>query len=123
MTAELFELYNFAEMEREFALKSPAIDQILNAHREQPFDIILVEQFISDFYMGLIHKLNAPFIGFSTCSLPPYYYDQISLPAFPSYVPFAFSEFSWNMNLYERTVNWLSVKLWKFLFKYSIHNL
>lgn len=78
---------------------------------------VLVEQFITEFFLGLIHKLNVPFIGFSTCALPPQYYDQINLPDMPSYVPFAFSDHSWDMNLYERTVNWLTVKSWKLLYK------
>lgn len=119
MHAELLEIYQYAEMERELALKSPAIDRILEGHHEQPFDIVLMEQFITDFYMGLIYKLNVPFIGFSTCSLPSYYYNQINLPDLPSIVPFAFSEFTWNMNLYERTVNWFTVKSWNLLFRYS----
>lgn len=121
MHAELLELYDLAELERDFALNSPQIDRILDVHHKQPFDIVLVEQFITEFYLGLIHKLNVPFIGFSTCALPPQYYDPINLPDLPSYVPFAFSAHSWIMNLYERTVNWLTVKSWKFLYKYFIN--
>lgn len=120
--AEQLELYQYAEMERELALKSPVIDRILEAHQEQPFDIVLMEKFITDFFLGLVYKLDVPFIGFSTCSLPSYYYDRISLPEFPSYVPFAFSEFAGEMNLYERTINWLSSKSWKFFYRYfSFH--
>lgn len=114
----VWELYKYAEFERDLALKSPHIDRILDAHQEQPFDIVLLEQFFIDFYLGIVHKMNVPFIGFSTCSLPQYYYDQISLPDVPSYVPFAFSEFSWDMNLYERTINWLTVKSFKQFFRY-----
>lgn len=113
----VWELYQYAELEREHALKSPHIDRILEAHRQQPFDIILLEQFIIDFYLGLVHKMNVPFIGFSTCALPSYYYDQIGLHDLPSFVPFAFSEYSWNMNLYERIINWLTVKSFKQFFR------
>lgn len=119
MHAEMRELYNLAEIERDLALKSPRIDDILAMHREQPFDIVLTEQFISDFFLGLIHKLNVPFIGFSTCALPSYYYDQINLPDFPSFIPFGFSGFSWDMNFYDRTINWLIVKSTKLLYKYN----
>lgn len=117
MHAELLELYYYAELERELALNSSAIDQILEAHREQPFDIVLMEQFITDFLMGLIYKLNVPFIGFSTCSLPSYYYNRINLPDFPSFVPFAFADHTWDMNFIERTVNWLTVKTWNLFFR------
>lgn len=120
MYAEMWELYNLAEIERELALKSLQIDRILAIHREQPFDIVLAEQFIADFFLGLIYKLNIPFIGFSTCALPAYYYDQINLPDFPSYIPFAFSGFSWEMNFYERTINWIAVKSMKLLYKYAL---
>ncbi|XP_031623771.1 UDP-glucuronosyltransferase 2C1-like [Contarinia nasturtii] len=118
MHAEMKELYNLAEIERELALKSPRIDQILAMHRNQPFDIVLVEQFISDVFLGLIYKLNVPFIGFSTCALPSYYYDQINLPHFPAFIPFAFSGFSWDMNFYDRTINWLIVKSTKLIYKF-----
>lgn len=118
MHMEFIELYNLAEIEREAAFNSPHIDRILQQHHEEPFDIVLVELFLSDFMLGLIHKLNLPFIGFSTCALPQFYYDRIALPDFPSYVPFAFSEFSWRMNFYERTINWLTVKLQKALYRY-----
>lgn len=117
----VWELYQYAEMEREHALKSSHIDRILEEHRKQPFDLVLLEQFIIDFYLGLVHKLNVPFIGFSTCALPSYYYDQISLPDLPSSVPFAFSEFSWDMTLYERIINWLTVKSFKQFFRYIFH--
>lgn len=117
MHAELFGLYQFAEIERESVLKSPHIDSILAAHRQEPFDLVIVEQFITDVYMGLIHKLNVPFIGFSTCALPSYYYNYVNLPDTPSYVPFAFSSHSWDMNWYERTVNWFTTKSMKFVYK------
>lgn len=117
MIREMNELYEVAEIERNFALKSPQIDRILDMHRQQPFDIVLVEQFITDFYLGLIHKLNVPFIGFSTCALPPYFYDHINLPDTPSHVPFAFSGFDWNMNLYERTINWIATKSVKLIYR------
>lgn len=113
----MYELYGVAEIERNCALKSPQIDRILEIHRNQPFDIVIVEQFITDFYLGLIHKLNVPFIGFSTCALPSYYYDHINLPDTPSHVPFGFSGFSWDMNLYERTINLLATKLEKWLYR------
>lgn len=117
MQAEQLELYKYAEMERELALKSPAIDRILEAHHDQKFDIVLMEKFISDFYLGLVYKLNVPFIGFSTCSLPSYYYDEVDLPDLPSVVPFAFSEYTFEMNLYERTINWLVTKSWKLFYR------
>lgn len=121
MHAELLELYEFAELERELVLKSSAIERILQAHQAEPFDIVLMEQFITDFFLGLVYKLNVPFIGFSTCSLPSYFYDRISLPDFPSYVPFAFSEFTWEMNLYERIVNWLTFKSYNLLYRLLNH--
>lgn len=39
MHAELWELYNLAELERDLALNSPQIDRVLEIHREQPYDI------------------------------------------------------------------------------------
>lgn len=117
MLVEFNELYGMAEEEREIALKSPHIDRILATHKEHPFNLVLVELFVTDFMLGLIHKMNVPFIGFVTCALPSYYYDIINLPDFPSYVPFGFSGFSWDMNFYERTINWIAGKSIKYLYR------
>lgn len=115
--AEFYELYGLAEIECDVALNSPHIDQILNMHTKQPFDLVMTELFLSDCLLGLIHKLNAPFIGFSTCALPPYYYDQVSLPEFASYVPFAFGDLSYRMSWFDRIFNWFTVKSWKMLYR------
>lgn len=118
MHIEFLELYNLAEKERNAVLNSPHIDRILDEHDQNPFDVVLTELFLSDFALGLIFKLNVPFIGFSSCALPQFFYDRVSMPDVPAYIPFAFSGFSFKMNFSERIINWLTVKLQKFLFRF-----
>lgn len=114
---EYRELYEYADLERSAVLKSPHIDTILATHKVDPFDVVLVELFLADFMFGLIHQLGVPFIGFSTCALPPYYYDIVDQPDIPSYVPFAFSANSWDMGSLRRTINWVETKAMKYLFR------
>lgn len=116
MHVEFLKLYNLAEKERNAVLNSPHIDRILNEHDRIPFDVVLTELFLSDFALGLIYKLNVPFIGFSSCALPQFFYDRVSMPDIPAYIPFAFSGFSFKMDFSERMMNWLTVNLQKFLF-------
>lgn len=116
---EYRELYEFAELERTALLESPHIDRILAIHKAEPFDVVLVELFLADFIFGLVHQLNVPFIGFSTCALPPYYYDIVDQPDIPSYIPFAFSDHSWDMRPIVRAFNWLQTRTMKFLFRFG----
>lgn len=92
-------------------LNLPHIDRILDENDQNPFDVVLTELFLPDFALGLIHKLNVPFIRFSWCALPQFIYDRVSMPDIPAYIPFAFSGFSFKMNFSERIINWLTAKL------------
>lgn len=97
-------------------LNSSLIDRILAEHDQNLFDFVLTELFLSDFALGLIYKLNVPFIGFSSGALPQFFYDRASILDMPTYISFAFSGFLFKMNFSERIINWLTVKLQKHLF-------
>lgn len=105
MHIEFFELYNLAENERNTVLNSLHINRILDEHNQNLFDVVLTELFVSDFALGLIYKLNLPFIGFSSCALPQFFYDRVRMPDISAYIPFAFSGFSFKMDFSERIIN------------------
>lgn len=104
------------------AINSPQLDQILEIHNQKSFDIVLVELFDTDCPLGIIHKLNVPHIGMSSCALFPWYYDRVNLPDVPSYNPSGFLDHANNMNVVQRAKNWLIFKTMKLLFRFITQN-
>lgn len=114
---EFFELYKWGEMSCEDAFKSPHLDTILESHHQKPFDLALTEVFDTDCTLGIIHNMSVPHIGLSSCILFPWHFDRVNLPDIPSYVPVHFFAHSRDMNLLERTKNWLIFKTMKMLYR------
>lgn len=122
MYHEFYTLFELADVNCRDAYGSQHIDTILKMHRQQPFDIAMVEMFDTDCALGLVDVLNIPHIGLSSCAMFPWYYDRINLPDWPSYVPSGFLDHSHNMNWMERTKNWFIFKTMKMLFRIIQYN-
>jgi glucuronosyltransferase len=110
---DFYLLMTWGHMTCEKAFESPVMDQILDLHEKEPFDLVVLEFFNTDCMLGLTHKLNVPFIGLSSCALSPWHYDRFGLPDTPSYIPSQFGRFPQAMNFWQRLENWLVVKLTK----------
>lgn len=114
---EYYELFDMGQACCRDAFKSPFIDQILELHAQEPFDIAVVEIFDTDCILGLVHKLNIPHVGISSCALFPWYFDRINTPELPSYVPSSMLGYHWDMNFFERSYNWFIMKLMKIFYR------
>nr|XP_040238054.2 UDP-glucosyltransferase 2-like [Anopheles coluzzii]XP_040238055.2 UDP-glucosyltransferase 2-like [Anopheles coluzzii] len=99
------------------ALDSPAIDQILEAHRVAPFDLVVMEVFATDCMAGIAWLLQVPLVGLSSCAIMPWHYDRVGLPDTPSYIPSEFSTFSEEMSFWQRFENWLVTRVVKHLYR------
>lgn len=119
---EFFELAGWADITCRDAINSPQLDEILELHKHRPFDVVLVEFFDTDCPLGIIHKLNVPHIGMSSCALFPWYYDRVNLPDIASYIPSGFLGHTHNMNVWQRAKNLLIVKTMKLLYRLIIQN-
>ncbi|GJQ65080.1 hypothetical protein Trydic_g7230 [Trypoxylus dichotomus] len=69
------------------------------------FDLILIEYFNTDCFLGFVHKFKVPFIGLSSCYEMPWATNRIANPTNPSYIPNHFGFFDINMNFWERLEN------------------
>ncbi|KAG8272887.1 UDP-glucuronosyltransferase 1-1 [Homalodisca vitripennis] len=69
------------------------------------FDLLLVEMFNTDCFLGLVDKFDTPFIGISSSSLFPTHYSRLGSFDNPAYFPNLFFPFGPRMSLTERTVN------------------
>lgn len=96
---------------------SDSIDNILRLHKEQPFDLVITELFDSDCMLGVIYKMNVPYVGLSSCVMLPWLYDRIGLPDIPSYLPSEFVGYTDTMTFEERFISWLITKSVKLLYR------
>ncbi|KAL1453033.1 hypothetical protein WDU94_007209 [Cyamophila willieti] len=82
------------------------------------FDLVIVETFQTDVFLGLIHRMNVPFISVTTCNLFPWSSERIGQPQNPSYVPTNIDIFNSKMTLIERIKNTMSLLFTQFAYHY-----
>jgi len=114
---EFFALQEWGFDSCKIVLSSPIIDQVLEMHKNTPFDLVVTENFNTDCMLGVIYKLNIPFIGLSSCALMPWHYDRVGMPDTPSFIPSEFVGFSDKMSFSERLFNWFTVQTIKLLYR------
>lgn len=98
-------------------LKAPALDKIEQVHNNKPFDLVITEFFDTDCMLGVIHKMQVPFIGMSSCALMPWHYSRVGIPDTPSYIPNHFYGHSEEMTFGERVNNWFVTTVNKLLYR------
>lgn len=72
---------------------------------DEKFDLIIVEIFSTDCFLGFVHRFKAPYIGVSSGVTMPWHPVALGNPDNPSYIPQLFSHYSDRMNYFERLVN------------------
>lgn len=99
-------LRQFAQHFCKINYESPALQDFLNSN--QKFDLIIAEYFQSDCFAGIVHKLQAPVIGISSCTVMPWMHERFGNPTNPSYLPNNFFDFSDRMSFWERVTNFMA---------------
>ncbi|XP_063700442.1 UDP-glucosyltransferase 2-like [Culicoides brevitarsis] len=117
---ELFELAAWGNMACEGALNDPVIDLLLKMHEKAPFDLVITEFFETDCMLGVIWKMQVPFIGLSSCVLMPWHPDRIATPSTPSHIASEFVGFTEKMSFYERFVSFTVSNSVKFLYRWLV---
>lgn len=117
---ELIELSEWGRRACQDALQSKVIDDILEIHKKEKFDVILTEFFDTDCMLGVIDRMKVPFIGLSSCALMPWHTDRIGTPDIPSHIPSEFVGFTEKMNFWERFVSYTITKSVKFLYRFTV---
>lgn len=111
----LMVLHGLTTFTRNAIIKSPTlnrfIDQVLTG--EHRFDLVITETFQMDLFLGLIYRMQVPFISVTTCNLFAWSADRIGQPQNPSYVPTNIDFFNDQMTLIERVKNTISLFLMK----------
>lgn len=71
----------------------------------QTFDLIIMEYFNTDCYLGFAHKFNAPIISVGSCTLMPWLNERFANPDNPAYIPLNLLRHSDHMSFLERVDN------------------
>lgn len=100
----------------EVILGSKPVQDLLRS--DEKFDLLIVELFNIDCFLGFVHRYKVPYIGLSSSNLLPTHNDRIGNPDNPSYIPNLFLPFSDKMTLPDRMLNTWSVLAIKFIKTY-----
>lgn len=82
------------------------------------FDLVVMEQFVSDCALGLAYKLGAPVVGMTSHLLLPWHYNRFGIPYNPSFVPCLFLDGGTKPTLYQRVERALFNVYFNILYKY-----
>lgn len=96
-------------------LSHPEVIKLLDPKRT--FDVIVIETWISDCFLGLVHKLGAPFVGISSTVSLSWSNWRLKNPINPSYIPLPTSPFAPTMSFLERVANVLMLLYEKYTFE------
>jgi glucuronosyltransferase len=84
------------------------------------FDVVIVEAFVNEFFLGFAHKFKAPIIQICPYGGGNFMADWVGSPHPYSYVPDEFIHYTDKMNFWERTHNTI-VSLLKHVGRQLIH--
>lgn len=101
----IYMLYNMNSIACE-NLKHPAVKEL--SENGGKFDLVLIENFNTNCFMGFVHKLNVPFIDISTHQPMPWAIHNLRLHDEASFIPMVLTSIPKPMNLFHRTMNTLS---------------
>lgn len=84
-------------------LASKQIQDFLKSDKK--FDLIIVELFATNCYLGLLHKIKAPFIFFTSSVMMPWTAENFGNVDNPAYIPTMFMDFAPKMDFFQRVEN------------------
>ncbi|KAJ9601564.1 hypothetical protein L9F63_000307 [Diploptera punctata] len=87
-------------------LQEEAVHRLIH-DKDAHFDVIIMEAFLNDCFLGFVHKFKAPLIEVCTFGGAHYMDDWFGNPRPFSYVPDTFMAFTDNMNIWEKILNTL----------------
>lgn len=90
-----------------FTLNHEVLQHFLDTEKTQ-YDVIVMEIFMNEAFLGLAHHFNAPIVGFSTFGANKWSNDMVGNPTPLSCVPHMQLTFTDKMTFFQRVINVLS---------------
>lgn len=98
-------------------LEHPELKKFL--HSKEKFDVYIMEIFLSDCFIGIGHALKIPIVVEISSTMPyPWTNGILRNPENPSYIPNLLSNFSDEMNFFERAANVMYFFISKLAYRY-----
>ncbi|KAM7352222.1 UDP-glycosyltransferase UGT5-like isoform 2-T2 [Cochliomyia hominivorax] len=116
--SEFIDLHNKGQMSCKMFYESGYVQEVLQRHEQQPYDLVITEYFNTDCQMVLPFLMKTPVVGLSSCLLMPWHYDRILMPDTPSFVQSEFIGFRTPLNWHERLMNFIQAKFLTLLYRY-----
>lgn len=95
--------------ENENILKLNSVQSLIDS--SLTFDLLVVEQFISDAFLAFAPRFNVPFITISTCPSMPWAMDRYGTPLNLGSTPNLLSGYTTNMDFLQRVINTIQVRV------------
>ncbi|XP_069696750.1 UDP-glycosyltransferase UGT5-like [Periplaneta americana] len=90
----------------DFMLEDPKIQALIQA-KDKEFDLVIIEAFFNEAFLGFAHKFQAPIIQLSTIDGGSWVGDWVGNTAPYSYVPNNYLPYTERMNFWQRFINTL----------------
>lgn len=97
-------IFNVGVAMTNYTLKHKVLQKFLHTTKVK-FDVIVMEVFMNEAFLGLGHHFQAPVIGFSTFGASKWSNDMVGNPTPMSYIPHGQVKFSDRMSFFQRVGN------------------
>lgn len=116
----VIKLAEFGPLTCKAVLAHPEFIKVIKS--DQKFDAVIHDVFHTDCFLPLAKKYGAVSIGVSTSVLMPWANYPLGNPDNPSYIPNLFTPYSDRMNFMERTINSVSLMLFKVIYYFKSYH-
>jgi len=105
-------MWHSSQRSCDLMLQEEEIQKLIHA-RNLHFDLLIVEAFFNECFLGFVHKFKAPLIQLCTFGGAHWIGDWVGNPNPYAYVPDPFLSYKDKMNFWERMVNTLTGTAWR----------
>jgi glucuronosyltransferase len=108
----MLSMWHSSQRSCDLMLQEEEIQKLIHA-RNLHFDLLIVEAFFNECFLGFVHKFKAPLIQLCTFGGAHWIGDWVGNPNPYAYVPDPFLSYKDKMNFWERMINTLMGTAWR----------
>ncbi|KAK2577353.1 hypothetical protein KPH14_003473 [Odynerus spinipes] len=109
LLTELSIIRTFGQQSCDNSANNPEVQQLLRSNEK--FDLIFMENFNTDCFLGFVHKFKVPFVGITTCQIMVWTNDRIGNPDDAANIPAVFVDRKKPMGFLDRVANYLWIRV------------
>ena len=96
-------------------LSEPFLQELV--HSKKKFDVVIVEYFNTECFLGFVYRLKTPFMAISSSYHLPWQSSRFGNPDNPAYIPIAMTYYSDQMSFIERVDNTVRLAVENLMYK------